>query len=187
MAVSIYIQEKEIENLIEFYNSKLKAIKLKKIELDNDEKSIRATLMQLKAKKEGGIKEVENAPYDFTPHGFDYSDKWTWAKKIEFAIKDANEPLTTNEIVDVLAKYEPDFEEGGSERKKAIASISSTLSVKAGLEDEEGKDFIRIDEGTGRSKFSLKESALDKVIKEAQIKMDNTLPTLNSMVDSLPF
>ena len=68
-------------------------------------------MIQLKSKKDAP-KSVSTAIPDFTPHGFDYSDKLTWAKKIEFALKDEGKSLSTTEIVDVLAKYEPDFEQG---------------------------------------------------------------------------
>ena len=184
MPVNIYIQNKDIDDLIEFYNLKLKKIKQNKIELDKEEKSIKATILQLKSKKA----VYDNAVDLFIPKNENesvYSVKWTWAKKIHFAINEARKPLTTNEIVDALSIYEPDFEEGGSERRKAIASISSTLSVKAGLEMELDKEFVRIDEGTGRSKFNLRQ--------EEFIKNEEPVPTITleeekiEAVDKLPF
>jgi hypothetical protein len=186
MPVNIYIQDEDLDDIIEFYNGKLKAIKQKKIELEKEEKSLRITLIQLKSKKDTP-REAVSPTADFTPHGFDYSDKWTWAKKIEFALKDEGKPLSTTEIVDVLAKYEPDFEEGGSERRKAIASISSTLSVKSGLENEDGKDFIKIEDGTGRSKFIIKESEPQEMARNIDDKVIKLPATIHIENDDLPF
>lgn len=150
MPVNIYIQDKDVDDLIQFYNSKLKVIKEKKGELDKEESSIKATIAQLKSKKALVVTtDMQNTMTVIENDEKEYNRKWIWVKKIEFVIRDIGHPATTNEIVDRIIVFEP-----GLDRKLAIASVSSNLSVKSGT-PEDNKGFIKIDDGTRVSKYFI--------------------------------
>jgi hypothetical protein len=159
MPVNIYIQDKDVDDLIQFYNGKLKSVKERKVQLDKEESAIKATIAQLKSKKGASVItqfETFIPTTDIINDEKEYNKKWIWAKKIVFALKDISQYATSNEIVDRIIVYEPDLD-----RKRAIASVSSTLSVKS---DDDGSDetklFIKIDDGTGTFKFFVKKGKI---------------------------
>ena len=180
--VSIYIQSKDLTDLIDFYDQKLKAIKQKKKDLERDESEIRATIMQLKSKKVDDNSDIDS-PIRFSVRAnMDaYDSKWTWVKKIDFAIREAGKPITTNEIVDILIIYEPSFDD---DKRKAISSVSSITSVNSGTEEEEDKKFIKIEDETGRSKFFIKD---DSEQSAEAIELPPLIVNTSNEVDDLPF
>jgi len=123
--LSIEIKDRHIKDLIDFYIEKQRGLRLQITTLEREVKDISAIIMQLKqTSRSGSPTEIVQLP------GQDiYSVKWPWVRKITFALEQVGTPLTTKEIVDLLTDYEPAFI---SERRKAIASVSSTLSVKSG-------------------------------------------------------
>lgn len=177
MPVNIYIQDKDVDDLIVFYNGKLKLIKESKGELDKEESSIKATIAQLKSKRAAATNQIENPLPLIENDEKEYNKNWIWAKKIEFAIKDIGQYATTNEIVDRIIVYEPKLD-----RKRAIASVSSTLSVKAGKEDDDSKLFIKIDDSTGMFKFFIKKGS---IIDSSAITNSDYLDTLRDFAATI--
>lgn len=124
MALKIEINDNHIQDLIQFYVEKQKTLKTEIAAREKEIKDISAIILQLKSPKNSITGQVEKVD-----EGLVYSTKWPWAKKISFVLHvNGGKPLTTKEIVDEISIYEPEFI---SDRKRAIASVSSTLSVKA--------------------------------------------------------
>lgn len=179
MPVNIYIQDEHVGFLIEFFNSKLKSIKEQKNELEKEESSIKASIAQLKSKKSESVSaDIKIAMPLIENNDKEFNSDWIWVRKIEFAIKDLGQPSTTSEIVDRIILYEPALD-----RKKAIASVSSNLSVKSGA-PEDNKSFIKIDDGTRVSKYFIQMPLHDNVQVDAEDAKD-TLP--KPEINDLPF
>lgn len=149
MPIQIEVHDSHAQILIDFYLKRLKALRDEIVEREREMKDITQTIQKLK--KGGTTAEIESKT---TIPAIEYSDKWTWVKKIEFAIEQQRKPLTTKEIVEVLTEFEPSFL---FDRKRVVASISSTLSTKSG----EGKDFVRVETESGDFAYDLKRSPED--------------------------
>ena len=190
--VNIYIQSKDLLDLIEFYDLKLKAIRQRKKDLERDESEIRATIMQLRAKQNAESSDIGSLiKYSIKPNMNEYSKRWIWAKKVDFAIREAGKPLTTNEIVDTLMIYEPSFED---DKRRAIASVSSITSVHSGSIEDKEKRFIRIDDETGRSKFFVRDEEdifnEEGLLEDEKSEPKKDLPDITSTqnyIEDLPF
>ncbi len=144
MPIQIEVQEFHAKLLIDFYIQRLKTLKTEIIERERELKEINGTIQKL---KRGNLSPVENSPKEIintTP----YSEKWTWVKKIQFAIEQQGKPLTTKEIVDTLTEFEADFI---FDRKRVVASISSMLSTKSGSD----KEFIRVESDSGDFAYNI--------------------------------
>ena len=145
MPIQLEISDIHVKGLTEFYIQRLKALREEIMDRERETKEINAIIQKLR-------KTVPSAPLfsdDVTNKtGLDYSDKWPWVKKVQFAIIHENRPLTTKEIVDVLTEYETAFI---YDRKRAVASISSVLSGKWGAD----KDFTRIESESGDFAYYL--------------------------------
>ncbi|WP_299178718.1 hypothetical protein [uncultured Chryseobacterium sp.] len=139
MSVQIEIKELYIRDLIEFYLEKQKVLRNEVNALQTQLKDISAVIMQLRqAQLSNSVSMLKGNEV--------YNSKWPWVKKITFAIQEAGKPLTTKEIVDILTGYEPDFI---NDRKRVVASVSSTLSVKTGGE------FEKSESETGENAYSI--------------------------------
>ncbi|MBP6023048.1 hypothetical protein [Ferruginibacter sp.] len=166
MSIQIEINDIHVKQLTEFYIQRLKALREEIIEREKESKEINLMIQKL---RKANIPE-DGAVYIELP-AFDYSDKWPWVKKIQFAIEYSGRALTTKEIVDTLSEFETSFI---YDRKRAIASISSVLSMKSG----NGKEFLRSESVSGDFAYDLNKGDLKQVssnIQEAQA------------VDELPF
>lgn len=128
MPIQIEIHDSHIQPLIDFYVNRLKTLRNEIVEREKEMKDVTQTIQKLKKTTLLTQGNEEN-----TIPSVEYSDKWTWVRKIEFAISFKNKPLTTKEIVDVLTEFEPSFL---FDRKRVVASISSTLSTRSGSDKE---------------------------------------------------
>lgn len=88
----------------------------------------------------------------------------------------AKKPLTANEIVETLGEFDPSIL---AERRKALGSISGTLSTKSG-EYKDKKEFVRSISESGDYAYDVwKEGTLTNEIKTAY--------GTTVVVDDLPF
>lgn len=167
--VKVYIQSKDLEELIDFYETKLISIKQQRKELDLSEREVRATIMQLRGKLSDLTAPEDNGiKYSVQPNLATYSRTWNWVRKIEFAIREAAKPLTTTEIIEMLIVVEPGLEE---EKRKSISSVSAIVSMQSGGINDKDKKFIKIIDAIGKSRYYLHEE----------------LPTENADKLDLPF
>jgi len=176
MPIQIEVHDSHAQLLIEFYVSRLKLLREEIQERERESKEINGVIQQLK-KRAALAGEADEIP---TPLVY-YNDKWTWLKKIHFALEQRGKALSTKEIVDTLADYEPTFL---FDRKRAIASISSVLSVKSGA----GKDFLKVDTDSGEFAYAINDFPPDDDdIK--QISYTKTQQSNESLapIDDLPF
>lgn len=162
MPIQIEIQDTHAQLLIDFYVGRLKTLKDEISDREREAKEINGVIQKLKKRESVPIAISNGLPVDRS----DYSEKWTWLKKVLFALDTMDRPLTTKEIVDVLTEYEPSFL---FDRKRAIASISSILSTKA------GSDFVRVDSDSGDFAYRLRNDN------------DNKRNVLEKPIDDLPF
>jgi hypothetical protein len=167
MPVNIQIKDGHVKDLVLFYVERQKFLKAQINMLEKEVKEISAIIMQLRQaeRTEGATEITPLANADV------YDDKWPWVRKITFAMEQVNRPVSTREIVDILTEYEPEFI---ADRKRAIASVSSTLSVKAG-EEFEKKQGTR-----GEFEYSLPG-------KDNYISNDTQSYGTSIGVDDLPF
>lgn len=152
MSIHLEVNENHAGLLIDFY---IKRLKFLKEEISVREKETREINSQILKLKRGNKKDEVILHTNQKDHGEEvensipeYSDKWTWVKKIEFAITQENRPLTTKEIVDTLTEFEVGLL---FERKRAIASASSVLSTKSGV----GKQFIKMETGDKEFAYTI--------------------------------
>jgi tRNA(Phe) wybutosine-synthesizing methylase Tyw3 len=131
----IEITDDDAKDLIDFYVEKQRNIKNQMSVLGASLKELNTKILELKQSLQAKNPSVIN-----NKDGVEYSSKWHWVKKIEFAIRQAGKPLTTKEIVDILTEYQPDYI---SERRSAIASVSAILSTKSGSHSQH-KEFVKI-------------------------------------------
>jgi hypothetical protein len=162
MPIQIEIQDSHAQLLIDFYVSRLKVLRDEILDRERETKEINGVIQKLKKRELHPIAISNGSPVDRA----DYSEKWTWLKKVLFALDIEHRPLTTKEIVDVLTEYEPSFL---FDRKRAVASISSILSTRSGSE------FVRVDSDSGDFAYRLRNDNDDKVEEAEEI------------VDDLPF
>jgi hypothetical protein len=152
MPVQIEISEKYLDDLIAFYQQKQRDLHQRGIEIEIEISELNKMIAQLK-NSNGKVFSTEIENFPFTEP---YLDKWPWARKIKFALGSEKKPLTTKEIVDILCKYEPSLI---NDRKKVVASISATLSVKSvtriGIDLGETGEFVREDGETGDYVYSI--------------------------------
>ncbi|QJB42446.1 hypothetical protein HF324_33180 [Chitinophaga oryzae] len=141
MAVNIEIKEAYVKDLIDFYVEKQRQIRIEVNNLEEQLKEISAIIMQLRQSSRSTNAEIPLIKGDEV-----YSEKWPWVRKIMFALRQADAPLSTKQIVDSLSEYEPEFI---SDRKRVVASVSSTLSVKT---DEE---FGRVQNDSGENAYYI--------------------------------
>jgi hypothetical protein len=177
LSIKIEIRKEDAEDLVEFYVEKQKNIKNQMSALEASLKEINGKILELKQILKGEVKSDASEP--------EYSSKWHWVKKIEFAITVAGRPLTSKEIVDVLTDYDPSYIVG---RKTAIASVSATLSAKSGAY-EHHKDFVKIPAEWGDYLYDVWK---EKVIEPIKENLDNQETDLVKIADSgigddLPF
>lgn len=189
--VNIYIQSKDLSELLEFYEAKLKITKQKRKDLENDESEIRATIAQLKNKMQS-TETIDESPtlFSIKPNKFQYNKKWTWVEKIEFAIRESSKPLNTTEIVDSLIIHEPSLDD---DKRRSVASVSSILSIHSGVNEQSDKKFIKIDRG-GRSNFLVRDTVDENInndalpLKEDKVEIIELPPPHDfDKVDDLPF
>ena len=176
MGINIEIEQRHIQDLIDFYVEKQKAMKANIAMLESDVKAISATIMQLRQQS----RTVNFLGDDAPAHAgtASYNAKWTWSRKITFAIKHNGKPATTREIVEILCQFEPELI---ADRKRAIASVSSTLSVKTSA----GEEFVKEMGETGDYEYdTLYDDAEEppKVVIQPIKYAGNIEP-----VDDLPF
>jgi hypothetical protein len=179
--VNIFIQSKDLADLIVFYEAKLKEVKQQRKDLEVYEREIRHTIMQLKAKHQE-TESINEKPILFTvnPNKNAYNRNGTWVEKIEFAIREAARPLNTTEIVDLLIVHEPILEDN---KKRSVASVSSILSLNSGAKDDLEKKFVKIEDATGRTKFFVKD---DFELEKEPVKSTEIEPS-KPPIEDLPF
>ena len=148
MAVSITFKESEIPLLIDLYLVNLKNKKDEINTLEKEVKEINAKIIQLKKALNAAGTDTTISP--IFAHDM-YSEDWQWTKKIQFAIEFVKKPLTVNEIVDTLGEVEPSII---AERRKAMSSISGTLSNKSG-DYSDKKYFIRTTSASGEYAYDV--------------------------------
>jgi hypothetical protein len=147
MPVQIEINEAHIDAIIDFYIQRLKALRDEITEKEREFKEINSQILKLKRSK--ASTPISANSYRVTStSAANYSDKWPWVKKIQFAIEQQGKALTTKEIVDTLLEYEIGLM---FDRRKAVASISSVLSVKSGAD----KEFLREESDSGEFAYSI--------------------------------
>lgn len=141
MPIQIEIHESHIQPLVDFYVQRLRVLKDEIFEREKEVKEINFMIQKLRKKNTPDVPTANTSKVE-------YSENWPWARKITFAIELMKKPLTTKEIVDVLTEYESAFL---FDRKRVVASISSTLSTKSGP----GKEFNRIQNDSGEFAYHL--------------------------------
>ena len=148
MPVNINIPDNQIDTMIKFYVDRQKEKRELILSLEKEVREFSSTIMQLRNAKSKPThlnpESIETIPSEKV-----YSPKWPWVKKIEFAMNEANKFITTKEVVEILTNYEPEFI---ADRKRAIGSISSTLSVKSGT-SQDSKDFIKRESESGELEY----------------------------------
>jgi len=172
MPIKIEIKDDHIKDLIDFYSSKQKNVRDQISKLERDLRDINATIAQLKQRHINRDITISSLLEDREV----FSTKWPWAKKIAYAITEASKPITTKEIVDILEIYEPKTDE---ERKTAISSVSSTLSVKSGKYLDK-KDFIKRVSDSGEFEYDIWKE--EKNIQDSTQKFGSQI-----VIDDLPF
>jgi hypothetical protein len=140
MSIQIEIRNTHINDLINFYYEKQRAIKEQIVNLEIELSEINVLISQLKQRPVNTFAEEIISGTERE----NYLGNWPWVKKIAFAIKEAGKPITTKDIVNILEKLEPN----AIPRKRAISSVSSTLSVKSGKYSDK-KEFIKIPTDSG--------------------------------------
>lgn len=152
MAINITIPDSQLDSMIEYYIGLQKSKKDTITGIEKEIKEISSIVLQLKKAKTD--QPQQNGVYEDL-FGAVYNPKWPWVKKIEYAMNEAGKPVTTKEIVEIITKYEPEYI---AERKKAVASVSATLSQKSGsLYDK--KEFVRSESETGETAYSVWDQA----------------------------
>ena len=165
--VKVYIQSKDLEELIDFYETKLLSVKQQRKDLDLSEREIRATLMQLRSKLSDLTAPEDNSiKYSIQPNLSSYSRTWQWVQKIEFAIREGGKPLTTTEIIEMLIVVEPALED---EKRKSISSVSAIVSMQSGTIDDKNKKFVKITDTIGKSRYYLHEEVLSENKSETDL------------------
>jgi hypothetical protein len=164
MAVKIEISDTHVKALTEFYIQRLKVLREEMIEREKEIKEINATIQLLRKPTVAGDLSITKSS------SVEYSEKWPWIKKIQFAIAHEDRPLTTREVVDVLTEFETAFI---YDRKRAIASISSVLSNKWGPD----KDFGRQQSESGDFAYYINEKEENNlIIAESNLEVSDELP-----------
>lgn len=171
MPINILFDEKEAQDLIDFYTQKQRAIKGQMATLAAELKSISAKILDL---KQGIQSEAQDNPLSLDSS--EYNIRWHWVKKIEFAITKAGKPLTTNEIVDILQDYQPEFIVN---RRSAIASVSATLSAKSGSQSQH-KEFVKMIADWGGQTFDIWKEIPEDINEQKE-------PETSLKEDDLPF
>jgi hypothetical protein len=138
MAIKIEIQESHVQSLIDFYLSRLKMLREEIADRESEFREINMIIQKLKRNGES-VKIIHTKDHIIATQ---YSDNWSWPKKVRFAMELMNKPMTTRDIAEALTDFEPSLL---IDRKRAIASISSILSTKSG----NGKDFLKVENGSG--------------------------------------
>lgn len=168
MAIQIEIHDIHAKLLIDFYIQRLQVLRAEMAERERETKEIYTIIQKL---KRGDISKETQAAGLAQAAPSNYSENWTWIKKVQFAIQQQGKPLTTKEIVETLTEYEPSFI---FDRKRAVASISSILSSKSGT----GKEFLKVENDIGDSAYTININPkqehlfeiLDGIIQEPKIK-----------------
>lgn len=168
MPVNIDVLDSHAQLLIEFYMTRMKALRDEIIEKEREMKEINQVVQKLKKRN---MTEHPDIKPDNAIVLSDYSDKWPWVKKIAFAIENQGKPLTTKEIVETLTEYEPSFL---FDRKRVVASISSILSTKSGA----GKDFVRLQNVAGDFAYDISYSPKREELEKSDdsLELDDNLP-----------
>ncbi|MBN8853636.1 MAG: hypothetical protein BGO55_12065 [Sphingobacteriales bacterium 50-39] len=169
MTIQIEIQNTHVNDLISFYSNKLRGIKDQIATLEMELRDINSIISQL---KQGPVDTFTNEEF-LEPSSEKYSASWPWVKKIAFAVREAGRPITTKEIVNILEKFEPNF---AIQRKRAISSVSSTLSVKSGKYSDK-KEFIKVPTDSGEFAYE----------PWKEIKMGKIQPIDSTHIKDLPF
>ena len=146
MPVNIQIDESHIDALIDFYIQRMKILRDEIAAKEKESKEINIQILKLKKGK--NQPSLHSSQIDDVRNNVEYSDKWPWVRKIRFAIEQQKKPLTTKQIVETLTEHDTELL---FDRKKAIASVSSMLSTKSGLD----KEFIRLEGETGDFAYTI--------------------------------
>ena len=175
MTIQIEIKDDQIEDLVEFYSIKQRSLKDQISKLEKNLRDVSATISQLKHL----ATMPRTSKANFLEETDIFSPKWPWIKKIAFAIKEAGKPISTREIVEILSVYEQRTEE---EKKTAISSVSSTLSVKSGKHSDK-REFVKDVNSSGEYVYNIwrENSKIDSCEYDAKYYGSNIV------IDDLPF
>lgn len=163
MGILIEVHDVHAKLLVDFYIQRLKVLRAEILEHERETKEINSIIQKL---KKGDNHEVSLTA---STTNISYSEKWPWVKKVQFAIEKQGKPLTTKEIVDTLTDYEADFI---FDRKRAVASISSILSSKSGVE----KEFLRVESESGDFAYDINNSEKQQAQSMVKEGIDDDLP-----------
>lgn len=148
VSVNINLSKAELTYLVDTLIDKIKSKKAEKESLEREIKDLNARIIQFKK----ALNETESGVIiNPTTENDNYSDKWAWLTKIEFAINLSKRPLTTNEIYDVLCEFEPHLL---ADKRKATSTISGTASIKSGSYEEK-KDLIKNKNKNGEYEYTI--------------------------------
>ncbi len=168
MSLQINLDDKkEVILLLDLLKGRLKDVKMEIAMKEQEIRIINSKITQLSRllnETNSSFKSEDN-----------YSEKWQWQKKIAFAISLAGKPLTASEIVDSVLNYEPTLD-----RKRALSSVSGTLSTKSGDAYENDKQFIRGISESGEYSYELREKEIDQLTVNLKSEID-------SLYSDLPF
>jgi len=164
MSIQIEVQNAHIEYLIEFYLERLKSLRAEISAKEQELKDITSTIQKLKKGSNPDKFEEADAAIDV-----EYSERWPWVKKVEFALKYKNKPLSTKEVVETLTEFEPEFL---IDRKKVVASVSSILSSKSG----DDKTFKRINHDSGDFEYTLNDPSEKLQLKQVSSEDEDKPP-----------
>jgi hypothetical protein len=149
MPLNIEVRDEHVKEMIEFYIEKQRNLKSQVFQFEKQIKEITAIIQQLNQSMRESVGEIKPLP-----DASIYSEKWTWVRKIKFAIEQSGKPITTREVVELLSQYEPEIMYN---RKKAVASVSSTLSVKT------GDDFLKVESESGENAYYLPTESIENI------------------------
>lgn len=145
MERQITLSDKQIKELVSFYENKQNALRDKMIELNNEMREIENLLKPL---KESSISEAPSVSERKSAELFNneeqssnsYNPDWSTAKKAEWVIENENKSLPINEIVSKIGNQEPYLFKGNKDQERNYkTSLSATLGTKA----RKGKVFYR--------------------------------------------
>ncbi|MEP7279590.1 MAG: hypothetical protein ABI813_13150 [Bacteroidota bacterium] len=162
MSIQIDVQDSHAQLLIDFYISRIRVLREEIMIREQETREINSVIQKLK-KKSNLEKSERLIPIT------NYSEKWPWVKKVQYAIEYQNRPLTTKEIVDVLSEFESSLL---IDRKRAVASISSILSSKSG----EDKDFLRVESDSRDFAYVINSHKEIEITPHTEIEDEDRLP-----------
>ncbi len=127
MPIQITIEDNEVSVLTEFYASRLKVVRDKKVELDREEKSLEDKIKQLH--RQPVTSAIQVSPQLTLNEMNGYNSNTTNIAKIEYVLREAGKPLTTRQIIDRLLILDPAL---NANKLKVAKNISTVLSINQG-------------------------------------------------------